>query len=294
MNQIFASKLIPLINDWKPDIIYMRLGVYNYAWEWLSKYYPLVIEVNTDNLHESLVNKKYPIYLFHLLTLKRLLNKVHGIVFVTSELKERFKKYQIPKTVISNGINLNEIKPLPNLKENSLQLTFIASDPCSWHGIDKIERLARFFPNWHFNLVGNFPVHFLASNISKYNRLSSSDYVQLLSNSSVALGTLALHRKNMNEACPLKVREYLAYGLPTIIGYEDTDFTPPPPFILQIPNTENNVIESLPLIQNFVQKWQGKRVERDAIQHIDISIKEQQRIAFFEQVINNIYANNES
>lgn len=43
-------------------------------------------------------------------------------------------------------------------------------------------------------------------------------------NCQVCIGTLALHRKNMTEASPLKTREYLAHGFPVIIGYKDTAF----------------------------------------------------------------------
>jgi hypothetical protein len=89
----------------------------------------------------------------------------------------------------------------------------------------------------------------------------------------------------MNEACPLKVREYLAYGLPIIIGYSDTDFLERPDFILTLPNHENNVNESLSEIEKFVLKWKGKRVPRDMITHIDICEKEKQRLSFFQSVI---------
>jgi hypothetical protein len=40
----------------------------------------------------------------------------------------------------------------------------------------------------------------------------------------MSIGTLAVHRKKLIEATPLKVRESLMRGFPTIIGYSDTDF----------------------------------------------------------------------
>jgi hypothetical protein len=89
----------------------------------------------------------------------------------------------------------------------------------------------------------------------------------------------------MQEACPLKVREYLAYGLPVIIGCKDTDFTESAPFILRLPNSEDNIETSLSAIESFVSKWKGKRVPREAIAHLDLEVKESQRVKFFEDVL---------
>jgi hypothetical protein len=85
----------------------------------------------------------------------------------------------------------------------------------------------------------------------------------------------------MQEACPLKTREYLAYGLPVVIGYKDTDFPRGEDFLLQLPNREDNVRQELPAIREFVLRWKGKRVPRDAIAHIDGVTKELARLEFF-------------
>jgi len=39
----------------------------------------------------------------------------------------------------------------------------------------------------------------------------------------MGLSTLGLFLKNMDEACPLKSREYISLGLPFIYGYKDQD-----------------------------------------------------------------------
>ena len=101
----------------------------------------------------------------------------------------------------------------------------------------------------------------------------------------IAVGTLALHRKGMAETSALKVAEYMAYGLPTIIGYQDTNFLNGAEFILELPNAPDNVERSLPLIQQFVTAWMGKRVPRQQIVHVDSAEKEKQRLAFFEQIL---------
>jgi hypothetical protein len=91
----------------------------------------------------------------------------------------------------------------------------------------------------------------------------------------------------MQEACPLKVREYLAYGLPTIIAYEDTDFVGEEPwFLLRLPNVEENVRNGVDEIRVFVQSVLGRRVPREQVSdRIGARPKEARRIAFLEGVV---------
>jgi hypothetical protein len=84
----------------------------------------------------------------------------------------------------------------------------------------------------------------------------------------------------MEEACPLKVREYLRYGLPVIGGYIDTDIPDGSDYFLNIGNHELNVKESLDRIEGFVKQWMHRRVEPAAIAHLDYNFKEQERLAF--------------
>src|SRR5690606_3952676 len=125
----------------------------------------------------------------------------------------------------------------------------------------------------------------LPSNVTAHGQLAYANYRAALAFADVAIGTLALHRKGMGEACPLKIREYLAHGLPTITAYSDTDFMEPRPFILQLPNEERNVRDNLPSIDRFVSAWRGHRVPREAVQHLDIQHKERSRIDFLTEVV---------
>lgn len=99
----------------------------------------------------------------------------------------------------------------------------------------------------------------------------------------IAIGTLGLHRKSMNEASPLKVRHYLALGLPVISAHTDTDFNRGAPFLLTLPNEENNVLPNLSLIDRFVEEWRGRRVTRNDIKHLDYRYKEHARLEFFKR-----------
>jgi hypothetical protein len=160
-----------------------------------------------------------------------------------------------------------------------------------WHGIDKVLWLARHFAKWQFDLIGIEARQIdhqgcgVPPNVATHGVLGRTDYEKVLLGVDVGLGTLALHRKNMNEACPLKVREYLAYGIPTIIGYRDTDFPRPAPFLLELPNTPTNVEDHVADIERFVATWRGRRVFREEIAHLDMRRKERERVAFFRRVL---------
>jgi len=61
---------------------------------------------------------------------------------------------------------------------------------------------------------------------------------RLLRSAHLVVGTLALQRKHMREACPLKVREAVARGLPVITACIDPDLPDDLPGILRLPADE--------------------------------------------------------
>ena len=110
--------------------------------------------------------------------------------------------------------------------------------------------------------------------------MAPAEYGPLLAQADVAIGTLGLYLKDMNEASPIKTREYLASGLPVIIGYRDTDFPDGAPFLLQVPNRADGVAQSQAAIARFVDAWRGRRVTRASVQELDSAGKETERLAF--------------
>jgi len=293
-NQIRAVKLVKPIESWQPDIVYMRLGLYNPSWIKIAASFPIVIEVNSDDLSERKASHNYHSWLYHRLTRNIFFRKVGGMVFVTHELADKFNQYTQPKIVISNGIDLTQYYPLPAPSNSNPRLVFSATNQSVWHGIDKVYQMAEHFRDWQFDLIGNLdlPPEYAINNlpnIKLYGRLARDQYESLMAAADIGIGSLSLHHNNMQEACVLKVREYLAYGIPTIIGYRDTDFLTSAPFLLQIPNTPDSIQKSLIEIKSFVEQWKGKRLDRNKINHLDARSKEKQRLGFFEQILNNIF-----
>ena len=121
-------------------------------------------------------------------------------------------------------------------------------------------------------------------NLHLHGLLRRREYLPLLAEADVAIGSLALHRKSMEEASPLKVAEYLAYGLPTIIGYSDGRFPDGAPFLLRLPNVEDSIGPCIGAIEEFVGHWRGRRVERASIGGIDARLVEGRRLEFIRSV----------
>ena len=88
----------------------------------------------------------------------------------------------------------------------------------------------------------------------------------------------------MDEACPLKVREYLAAGLPVLAAYRDTDIPESADYFFRLPNDHNSLAPLRGGIAHWLDTWRGRRVPRQAIQHLDTSAKESERLAFIERV----------
>jgi hypothetical protein len=286
------KEAVKAIQSWYPDIVYHRYDLFYPALNKLAKLAPVVVEINTNDIFEY--GYSSPRGLYNLLFRDFILKYVSGFVFVTHELQDskHFRKYNKPSLVVGNGINLSDF-PIVHSTEGSgnriISAVFIGSEGQKWHGIDKIHHMSLKLP-WNFHLIGiSKKTDYIDfnNNVKLYGRMNRDEYHQILVNADIAIGTLALHRISMNEACPLKVREYLAYGLPTIIGYKDTDFIQDPPeFLLNIPNSEDNVNTNLDKIKEFALKWKGKKIKRDQIERIDIKYKARKILEFMSKLLN--------
>lgn len=178
----------------------------------------------------------------------------------------------------------------PPRDEEAVRFVFISSPGQAWQGLDEIARLAAVKPDWRFDLIGPERGELAAfglqapANMAFHGQLTRDRYQPLLDRADIAIGTLALYRKGMEEASPLKVREYLANGLPIIAAYRETDFPEPVPFFLQLPPEPGNTVRHLSAIERFAREWRGRRVKREQVRHLDVTVKEAARVAYMQQV----------
>lgn len=288
-----ARRLLSAVKLYNPDVIYLRYGMYVFPIHRLASIAPVIEEVTTNDLtqHKRL-GHLYSIY--NRLTRGIILRRTSALVCLSRELANSpgIATYQKPIKVIGDSVDLAHTQPLKAPNNKRPHLVFIGSPDAPWQGVDKLVVLANLVPELSIHIIGynrldGFSV--LPDNLTLHGYLETNQYKKILAQMDVAISSLALHRIGMNESSPLKTRECLAYGLPIILPYVDTDLhNLDCDFIMKIPNTEDNVKTHADLIRDFAYRMRGIRVDREMlVSRIDSAQKELARLSFFDEIVRN-------
>jgi hypothetical protein len=262
---------------------------------------PIVIEIQSLVGQELKLRSRFKYWAFIILK-KVIYSRVSGAVFVTNELMTRNEFHldpQIPRVTVGNGIDLSRIERLPPPNQLKPALFFVGTPNQPWHGIEQLIEFGISNPDIDIHIVGEL-TETSQPNLFFYGNLQRESYKTIASKCIAGVGTLNLALKNMEEASPLKVREYLALGLPVISRYKDTDLDASEDFILELPSNSRPLTGFSKEIRVFLDEWSEKRVSREQIQHLDVRTKEKIRIGFFEEILtlaagrNNRESKNES
>lgn len=227
------------------DVILMRYPVADYFLFLFMKRvghkYKIVFEHNTLEGEELKLRSSDSFWYKYFLWGEKWFGKkvrlqTSGMIGVTHEISKRqasIVKERIPTISISNGIDVSRVKvrDQSNIPDNQLNLLFLAGSRAPWHGVDILLNSLKIYR-------GPVPVHcYIAGeidesaqvearkipNVTLLRNQSNVDLDALIDKCHIGVGSLALFRNNMIEACTLKVREYWARGLPFVVGYDDTD-----------------------------------------------------------------------
>ena len=286
-----AGHLVKAVEAYKPDIIYLRYGIYVYPAHRLMGIAPIIEEINTNDLtqHEGL-GGVYSLY--NQLTRGIFLRLVSGLVTVSRELEvsPAFASYRKPTCTIANGVDFASFTPLPAPSNKVPRLVFIGSPGYPWHGVDKLVDFARRFPDLQLDIVGYDKLpefEPLLGNLTLHGYLSSQEYRNVLARADIAVSSLALHRIQLGEASTLKSRECLALGIPLVIAYVDTDLEGMDyNFVLKIPNHKDNIRTHGKAILEFAHRMRGHRADRAILErHIGANHKEARRLSFFDEIL---------
>lgn len=289
--QTYANKVLSLnkvkqeIKRISPDIIYTRQSIWYPGITSLYRKYPTVVELNTDDVSEIQLSGIFKSTIY-LLGRKKIIDNARGFLAVSHEISHLYTKYNKPIEVIANGFDLSRVEVPQTSANERVQALFVGSPDQAWHGVDKILRMAQLLPQYDFHIVGpELEARKLPANMKQHGYLNKSELFSIYNSIDIGIGSLALHRKRMEEASPLKVREYAAFGLPIIVGYRDTDLDGQE-FILNIGNYENNVVDNIHAIKGFIEKWKNRKVSRQIVDTlISSEIKEVKRLAFFQTIV---------
>lgn len=282
-------RLHTAVRAWQPEVVYLRHGLTSPGLARLVSRFPTVIEVNGDDVAIAASSSRAKA-IWARAARGQLLHKVDGAVFMTNELaaSPRFSAYQIESIVIPNGIDLDEIGTMPANTSGRPRLVLLGHPHSPWHGTDKLLDLAQRRPDWDFDVIGPDEADLGAPpppNLRMHAECTEEEYLPILARADIGIGSLAMHRIHSEENPALKVREYLARGLAVLTGCHDPDFPQPTTFLLELPNTENNLRDHEHEIIQFVHAWHGRRVDRALIKHLDLGRKEAQRLEFIERTL---------
>lgn len=276
------------LRAWAPDVVYLRHGIYAPGLGRVLRHFPTVIEVNGD---EVAIARRTSLLkgIWADVTRSLTLRAAAGGVFMTDEQAAlpAMARHGFPRLVVPNGIDLAATPELAATTTERPRLVMLGHPHSPWHGTDKLLGLAERHPDWDIDVIGPDERDLggaVPANLTLHGELATSAYLTILASADIGLGSLAMHRLGASENPALKVREYLALGLAVIIGCRDPDFPEPVDYILELPNTETNLADNDAAIERFVVGWQGHRVARDNIAHLDLAIKERQRLDFIARV----------
>lgn len=267
------------------DILYMRYMLFMPFLSKVLKKHKVIMEINADDTIEFKLHSKITHY-YNKMTRNLVLKKVDAFVSVSHELKLRFAYLNKPIIVIANGINAHKIDFVENKNKKPI-LVFISTPNQPWQGFEKIVKMADKLDDFLFYIIGLEGKS--EKNIKYFGYLSNEESSKIIQKCDIGIGTLSSYKNGLDEASPLKTRQYLACGLPIIYAYEDTDIPKNSEFVLQFKNKENNI--NLKEVELFVQNVFNnhairKKAKEFANTVLDSSVKEMQRIDYFKKIIN--------
>jgi glycosyltransferase involved in cell wall biosynthesis len=230
-------------------LIYYRYYQSNLLLNWffyfLRKRNHLYVEVNSKINNELKITNKL-LYLINKLSEKIVYKAAHAVLPVTPELADYVHSIEpsCRTRVLGNGYDYLEVNTVPsinpdlrefiNLGKHKTKFIFVFSEGQIWQGLDKIIDIINLSDNFCLYIVGridrlqNMGLSTSSLAPDKFFILGLRDAQELkflYENCDFAFGSFAWERLNMTEAVPLKVREYLYFGLPVIIGYVETQIT---------------------------------------------------------------------
>ena len=274
-----------------PDVVYLRYDRFLPPLPPALWPLPVVVEVNTDDQRETRLYRRVG-WLYNEINRVATLGLAAGLVCVTHELarSRSFARYRKPTVVIGNGADPAAILAAPPLTDGRLAAVMLVGAMAPWAGVDKLVALARAAPDLDVHVIGPDVAvdgDELPPNVRLHGALTPAEYARVLARADFGVGPLALHRKGMSEASPLKVREYLLHGLPVLTAHQDTDFPGDAPwFLMRLPNTEDNVAPALPAIRAWAASVHGRRVRHEeVVGRIGAGAKEAARLAFLAGVV---------
>ena len=224
----------------------------------------------------------------------RLLPRLAGSIAVTGEIRTMLMARNRVRrcSIVANGIAVDEVSPtgFRPFTGDSLELVWSCGRFWPWQGLDRMVRGLGFAAcrmPITLHLLGDPPELGPTGNlrVARHGRIVGADADAIFTRAHLAVGTLALHRKGLREACPLKTREYLARGLPYLTAHSDPDVPADAPWARHLPAGDDPVsAEAVIAHVEAVAHLDPAQLREEARRRMDWAAKAAQMHAFACQV----------
>lgn len=286
------DRLVSQLRQWRPHIVYVRwLTPVPTLLATIRNIAPVVLDVHADDMVEVAGNS---------LVRRAFLKAVRGrevaaasaATFVVDELRHSrgFKHISVPTGCFPNG---SWVERRARSSSGRKIVGLSVGSPTPWSGLDRFSALAQAMSSeadWvvvcpeSSERAVRAEVHPLVRVVGTPDHES---YISEVSSWSVAIGSLALERAGLKTASPLKVRDYVGIGVPTILPYWDEglkDVTDP--LILKVVGRDEAPAPELPseLVLGMLERAHGRDLLPSTSRAVAGSQIEVKRLAFLSQI----------
>ena len=280
------------IRDSQPDLVYMRwLTPVPGLNRRLRSVAPLILEVHADDQEE--VGARSPLRsLFTRLFRRAELRAASGATFVISELDDSasFSGIVGPRIVAPNGSWI-ERRPLPKVGQPLVGISVGSMN--EWTGVDRFVALAaqlRSDARWVVVCPpGAAPAvrEVVGEEVELVVAADEEAYRDEISRWTVAIGTMALERSGRRTATPLKVRDYLGRGVPTVLPYWDESVSGlGDPLVLALAGPHDSPVAEIDpaVVRDFIRRANGRNVSMATSNAVAGAAIEDRRVAFLREL----------
>lgn len=288
-----TTRLVERVRRHAPDLVVLRwLTPVPFLNPRLARIAPLVLEVHANDLVE--VARGRGLRRAFLQTFrKRELASASSGCFVISELANdaAFSAVKGERDVFPNGTNLRR-RTEEEMAER-LTVGMAVGQDHAWQGLDRFSALAEALPHIDFVVVcpgrvrGNVQAA-ISGSVRVVATTSADHYRREVASWTAAMGTLALERSGRTTAAPLKVRDYLGLGVPSILPYWDEalgDVEDPLVWkVAEGPSIEPSIVQPCDL-SAFVDSARGRSVHPSTSEAVTAQAIERRRMDLFRRVV---------
>lgn len=264
-----------IVNQSKYDFVYFRYSPLSYTGysmcKKLNKNSKIVVEISTYPLgREKPKNILRAIYWKYSEYWNRKSAKFVDLYTLIGEKADSFRG--VKAINIDNGVSLKDIPKIQHENTSKIHILTVAS-MCTWQGYDRIiEGMAKWTSTNRkkviIDLVGgegdgslalwkNMVCDYgLEDNILFHGRKIGKDLDELFNQATIGLGSLGMYRRGFSTASILKIREYVARGLPFVYANDDPNINSKCWWAKELPNNSEAIdMEDVYQFALAVQNW---------------------------------------